>query len=98
MTKPVRIDRRAEADILEAFAWYEDKQAGLGSEFIAAFDVCVESIRDRPTSFSHVHRTIQRALLDRFPYGVYFEDRTEVIVIFANNASRSVNTWRSRVL
>ena len=38
MSKPVRIERDAEVDILEIFVWYEEQ--GLGTQFISAFDAC----------------------------------------------------------
>lgn len=38
----------AEQDIAEAYAWYENRQIGLGEEFLSCLDVCMEAIRRIP--------------------------------------------------
>lgn len=35
----------------------------------------------RPRSYAKLSKSIRRALLDRFPYGVYFADRPEASVV-----------------
>jgi hypothetical protein len=33
----------AEADIADAYIWYEGRRAGLGEEFLSSVDACLES-------------------------------------------------------
>ncbi len=40
----IRIRPEAEAEISEAFRWYEDKSKGLGSEFMRALDASLSYI------------------------------------------------------
>lgn len=40
----------AEADVQEAFAWYEEQAQGLGHEFLRALDVCYATIERWPES------------------------------------------------
>ncbi len=39
------VQPEAEAEISEAFRWYEDKNEGLGSEFMRALDANLSPIR-----------------------------------------------------
>jgi hypothetical protein len=34
----------AEQDIAEAYAWYEDRRAGLGEDFLSCVDACIQTI------------------------------------------------------
>ena len=87
----------AEAEISEAFRWYEDKSGGLGSEFMRALDAAISSVQRNPTAYAVVHKQMRRALLRRFPYGVIylFRDNT-VIVLGCFHASRNPKQWRTR--
>jgi len=47
MTATPTIRNDAEQDILEASRWYEDREAGLGLEFIRSIDTCLTQILPR---------------------------------------------------
>ena len=72
MKPSVRLRPRAETDLQEAFAWYEEQRAGLGQDFLLTVEVTLARIERNPKSFPVVHRTVRRALLRRFPYCVFF--------------------------
>lgn len=38
----------ADLDIAEAYGWYEGRAFGMGEQFLASVDACVEGIRRRP--------------------------------------------------
>ena len=48
----------AEADVQEAFAWYEEQAQGLGHEFLRALDVCYATIERWPESYPVVYRGV----------------------------------------
>lgn len=73
----------AEGDLADAYAWYEQQRAGLGDEFLTTVDATFDFILERPLSFPVVHKTIRRALMMRFPYGVYFIGAENTISILA---------------
>jgi len=73
----------AEADVLDAFRWYNDQVPGLGQEFLVELDDAFESIRANPEASRKIHREFRRALTRRFPYSVYYVVRGERIVVFA---------------
>lgn len=62
----------AAADLDEAFLWYEDKRAGLGNEFLEAAQAMIDVIAEHPLRYAVIRRNTRRALLGRFPYGIYY--------------------------
>lgn len=61
----------AAADIDEAFLWYEGQRPGLGDEFLAAAQSAIDAVSANPLRFPVIRRDTRRALLRRFPYGLY---------------------------
>jgi hypothetical protein len=47
----------AEAELSEAFEWYEPRVQGLGAEFLLAIDATLASIVRNPLQHSLVHKT-----------------------------------------
>ena len=88
---------QAQAELLEARDWYEAHQEGLGELFSAAVEVAISSISERPLTFPRVHQEIRRALLQRFPYGVFFQMlKDEIVVLGIVHGRRRPSTWQSR--
>ena len=95
--KPVLFTAEAEADIDEAFRWYEAQRPGLGAAFLGALDVAVEAVGSRPATCAIIHRNTRRVLLPKFPYGLYYRMMDECILIVACiHAKRHPRTWRTR--
>jgi plasmid stabilization system protein ParE len=91
------ITREAEADLLETFAYYEEQEAGLGTEFSRAADACIQAIVRSPKAYQIVHNGIRRAALRRFPYSVFFVlNLSSVVVVGCLHASRHPKEWRRR--
>jgi len=98
MTVRVRFRRKAEADVRDARAWYRERGLELGEEFIRSLDACLVSIQRLPESHPVVCRDIRRALLSRFPYGVfYIREGDTIIVLACFHAKRDPTTWQERV-
>ncbi|MFH1111133.1 MAG: type II toxin-antitoxin system RelE/ParE family toxin [Planctomycetota bacterium] len=88
---------QAEADLAEAYAWYEERRAGLGQSLLLSVEAALASIRENPLLFPVVHGNIRRALIRRFPFGVYYlVDRETVVVVAIFHASRDPKGWRLR--
>ena len=81
--RSIRLRRAAEADVIEAFLWYEESRPGLGGDFEAAVDEMVERIAESPQLYPVVYRDTRRALLKRFPYILYYYVAGEEIVVIA---------------
>lgn len=67
MKRQILIRPEAEAEIEEAYAWYEEQRAGLGSDFLLCVEEGLEKIRKTPDMYPIVHRDIRRLLIRRFP-------------------------------
>jgi toxin ParE1/3/4 len=83
--------------MLDAERWYEDRRPGLGNQFRAALDQTLSRVSALPLSFPAVDADKRRALVPRFPYGLYFaviED--QVVVVGVVHAHRDPGVWRSR--
>ena len=99
---PVRLtsDPRADAEVEEAFDWYEGKRAGLGLEFLSELRATYDRIAAGPLKYQVLRGSVRRALLRRFPYAVYFaltDDATAKILAILRE-SRDPERWQRRQL
>lgn len=95
--KPALLTTLAEADVEEAFRWYESQRPGLGSAFRHALDIAVAAIEIHPEAYPVVHRQTRRILLPKFPYGLYYRVFDEnVVVVGCIHAKRHPRVWRAR--
>jgi plasmid stabilization system protein ParE len=88
---------RAQADIREAAFWYERQRPGLGVEFTLRFDALVERISQTPLQFPEIGSGVRRALLQRFPYAIYFVVSARPVIIAILHQRRHPDTWKQRV-
>ena len=96
MTRVV-LRRAAELDILEAALSYEGERDGLGIDFEVQLDATLDHIGRNPRLFLAVESEIRRALVSRFPYGVYFVlDNDEAVVLAVLHLHRDPETWKTR--
>jgi plasmid stabilization system protein ParE len=79
----VKFSSRALREIGEAREWYELQSAGLGDEFIVALESRIELVMQTPLIYSEIMPRIRRALLPRFPFGVFYVTSGELIHILA---------------
>ena len=64
MKKPVIVRAEAEADLGEAYQWYEQQVRDLGGEFLLCVDAVMASIERNPQLYPVVYKgIIRRALL-----------------------------------
>lgn len=81
-------------------SWYEERADHLGVEFLAEVDSAINAIRQMPTiwPFSDEHHDTRRYLVHRFPYGVLYRIREDIIqVIAVMHLRRHPDYWRGRV-
>lgn len=94
----VRIRPEAEADIAAAYAYYEEASEGLGSEFLRAVEATLAIVERTPQLYAVVHREVRRALLRRFPYGIFYVvDGDTVVVLACFHARRDPAQWQRRI-
>lgn len=98
MAAELIIAPEAEQDINEAYGWYENRRVGLGEDFLARVDACIQTIRRLPEASAKVHGEYRRRLVRRFPYAVFYEyDGTAVTVYCVFHTSQDPDKWRARL-
>jgi plasmid stabilization system protein ParE len=79
-----RFHPAAEAELDEAAQWYDERQRGLGFEFLSTVRAKLTSLLQAPERWSLVHGT-RRVLLGRFPYAIVYrqvsEDELEIVAV-----------------
>ena len=94
MSLGLRLRPEAEADLREASEWYDGRRAGLGGEFLAEVERSLMLIQESPSLFAEVHKNVRRALVKRFPYGVFYLTQPGgVIVLAVLHQARSPELW-----
>lgn len=96
-TRPIIIEPPAEADLREAFDWYEQQREGLGQDFLLCVEAALAAMAERRRSFPVAVRKARRALVRRFPYSILFVEMPEAIaVVGVFHTSRNPALWRRR--
>jgi plasmid stabilization system protein ParE len=94
---PVNFSSSALTDIDEAYRWYEQQQPGLGATFMAELGEVEGLIGAHPALFGKVRGEVRRAILHKFPYGIFYIVRSEFIsVIAVMHHARHPKRWQGR--
>lgn len=97
MSLRLLIEPEAEADVVAAFEWYESQNPGLGSEFLAELAFVLEGIESNAEQFPLVGRRTRRALVRRFPFGVFYVIEPDMIAVTAcMHSRRDPRRWQIR--
>ncbi len=97
MTLKVVFRRAARAEFDAAALWYEERQAGLGAQFVSEIDRVIDLASNYPERFPTQHSGIRRAQARRFPYSVFFHlEAARVVVLAVLHARRDPTIWQSR--
>ena len=71
MTKKIIVRSEAEADISDAYKWYESQRKGLGENFLLCIEEALARVSRKPSIYSQVHKDVRRILIHRFPFGIF---------------------------
>lgn len=86
-----------DGDTEEAYDWYELQRAGLGDDFFLAVEECLNRIQRNPLAFQKIFKQIRRALARKFPFGVFFIVKEDVITVTAIvHLARHPKSWKKR--
>jgi plasmid stabilization system protein ParE len=95
---PVRLLPEAQAEFDEAADWYEQRQTGLGVDFVRRVREVIRRIAANPQLHAAIYQDVRKAVVARFPFVVlYREEPGEVIVIAVHHTSRDPSHWQSRI-
>lgn len=91
------VSARAVRKIGEAYEWYEEQVPGLGHDLIEALESMFEVIGRSPGLYAETQRGVRRALLSRFPYGVFYATKGAIVSILGVvHTSRDPRSWPRR--
>ncbi len=79
----LKFSTRALREIGEAQEWYEMQSPGLGEEFIAATELQIRRLEQAPLLYAEVITGVRRAFLPRFPFGLFYAVRGNLIHVLA---------------
>jgi plasmid stabilization system protein ParE len=95
----LKFSARALREIGEAQEWYELQSLGLGGEFIAAMELQLKRLEQAPLLYAEVIPNVRRALLPRFPYGLFYVARGDLVHILAVlHDARNPSHWPKKPL
>ncbi len=99
MMLPVELYLEAEAELADAIAFYEERDAGLGSRFREAAEAAIDALQKLPSAYPVVAGSdVRRVLTDRFPYVIVFRvESDKIVVISVFHTSRNPIVWRGRI-
>lgn len=97
MIYTLKFTQAAKLDVQEAWVWYEEKQSGLGDDFILSIEAVVTEITRNPLLFERKFNDLHIAPLRRFPYKlIYVVEESEIIVIAVFHTSKNPTIWQER--
>ena len=97
MTREVRLRDEADEDLNEAATWYEAQRSGLGAEFLDSVLDGFRAIAATPLHYPLIRGRVRRALIARFPFGIYFiVERSHIVVLAVMHGTRHPRRWQRR--
>jgi toxin ParE1/3/4 len=95
--KRVLLLPEAREDVLDVFHRYESERKGLGKVFRAALKGTIEHIQQAPLASPLVYKSLRRALVERFPYAVFYRvEAGAIMVVGVFHGHREPGTWQRR--
>ena len=96
-SSPLSVRSEAEAEIQEAYQWYETQRLGLGDEFLVAVREALAAVERSPRLYPIVRGSVRRALVSHFPYSIlYLAEPENTTVMACFHWKRNPQRWYSR--
>jgi len=87
----------AEMEFVRAVEYYEDCRIGLGIEFAQEVYATIARIIQHPEAWSSLSKNSRRCLVNRFPFGVIYQVKSDhVRIIAVADLRRRPGYWLDR--
>ena len=97
MTPRFVLEPEAEADLDDAVAWYDEHAPSATARFLNAVDDTFVAVERAPLQFHLERGDVRKALVNHFPYVVFFVILPDVIAgIAVFHTSRDPAIWHRR--
>ena len=94
----VRFTPEADAELTEARLWYSHHRKDLDLEFMQCIEIALTRIRSNPRLFPVVYGGLRRAVVQRFPFAIFYDIKAaEIQIIAVFHSRRNPDLWKSRV-
>lgn len=98
MIRQVIFTPEANNDVAESYGWYEEREPGLGEEFLRAVEACISTIQRYPSMYPVARDEFRRALTRRFPFEIFYEAHHESIIVYSVfHCAKDPEKWRKRL-
>ena len=93
----LELREEAESEVVAAAVYYESERPGLGFRFESELNKMIVRVVESPLQFREIDPGVRRALLQIFPYGVFFAAEHDVVLVIAVlHLHRHPDAWRGR--
>ena len=84
----------AEAELREALEFYESAQPGLGDQFLDEIESAVKLIESFPEAWTPLSARTRRCRTRRFPYALFYQIRSdEILIVSVMDLRRDPRRW-----
>jgi plasmid stabilization system protein ParE len=96
--KPFRFHPEAEAELMTAAKFYENRQRDLGKRFLTSIQDALHRIQVNPLLYHEIEVGVRRCLTMTFPFAVVFRIMPDKYVVIAvMHLHRDPGYWKNRV-
>lgn len=97
MTRQLIVSPSARIDLEEALTWFRERSPDLPERFGMEIESTYASILEHPEMYPLIYKSFRRALLNRFPYSVFYVIEPEaVLIVGVVHQARDESTWKKR--
>jgi plasmid stabilization system protein ParE len=98
VVESVSFTAEASDDVTSAYAWYEEREIGLGEEFLRSIAASIALVCRQPALYPVALDNLRRAILRRFPYEIFYAVEDNVLAVYAVfHCSQDPERWKSRL-
>jgi plasmid stabilization system protein ParE len=97
MSLPLDFHPAVRDEIDDAHDWYEQRQPGLGGDFLDEVERVLAEITANPARYGFADADIREGTLKHFPYAIYYRvltDRIRVLAVY--HTARDPSGWQTR--
>ena len=93
----LELREEAEGEVLAAALHYESERPSPGFRFESELNKTITRVVESPLQFREVDPGVRRALLQVFPYGVFFAAEHDIVLVIAVlHLHRHPDAWKGR--
>ena len=97
MSLPLVLRPEARAEFDDAFDWYERQRPGLGVDFVTQVQDVLDRISTAPELYAQIFQDIRRAVVQRFPYSIFYKiEPRQIVVLALFHSKRDPKIWQAR--